>query len=157
MKKINLKQMSQKLFAVLAIIGATTFIAVAQDNNSTTEKTIAAGRCGENTLRGGYGTHLSGTFFVSPTMPVPLASVGRLVFDGAGNFSGSDTNSFGGTVSTYPVSGTYTVERDCTGTLNVNLPGFTITNNIVIVDEGKEIFVIQTNPGTVVTGTMKRQ
>lgn len=79
------------------------------------------------------------------------------MFDGAGNFSGSDTNSFGGAVSTYPVSGTYTVERDCTGTLNVNLPGFTITNNIVIVDEGKEILVIQTNPGTVVTGTMKRQ
>src|SRR5215218_4897927 len=99
MKKINLKQISKKLFAFLTIIAATTFVAVAQDNNSKTENTIAASRCGENTLRGGYGTHISGTFLTSPTTSVPLVSVGRLVFDGTGNFSGSDTNSFGGTVS----------------------------------------------------------
>lgn len=162
MKKLNLKQNFAGLFAVLTIFGATTLTAIAQDNNVKTENLISNDtnriRCGEHTLRGSYGTNISGTFFLSPTMPIPIASVGRLVFDGVGNVSGTDSNSFGGTFSRSAVTGTYTVEGDCTGTLTVTFPnGFVITNDIVIVDSGKEVSLIQTNPGAVVTGVLKRQ
>lgn len=150
-----------RLFAVLAIVGATTFNAAAQDNNSTIFSSGGTNRqihCNGNTLRGSYGSLITGTFFLSPTVPLPVASVGRLRFDGVGNVTGTDSNSFGGSFSRYPLTATYTIERDCTGTLNLTLPnGYVITNDIVIVDGGKEIFLIQTNPGTVTSGVLKRQ
>lgn len=165
MKNINLKQTFAGLFAVLAIIGAMTFNAAAQNVSSNEIGANRRVRCNENTLGGSYGTNISGTFLLPPapgsTNPptaIPIASVGRLVFDGVGNVWGKDTNSFGGDVTRYPVSGTYTVDRDCTGTLTLNLSnGFVINNDLVIVDGGKEVFMIETNPGTVVTGVMKRQ
>lgn len=111
-----------------------------------------------NTLRGGYGFNGTGLFFVAPTVSVPNAAVGRLVFDGAGNVTGNITNSFNGEIFRLPSNGTYTVNADCTGTLNITLlNGFVITNDIVIVDEGKEVDVIQTNPGTAFTAVLKRQ
>lgn len=123
-----------------------------------------APRCSVRTIRGSYGSNITGAFILPPagsTQPptsVPIASVSRLVFDGAGNVSGTDTNSFGGAVSTNAVTGTYTVNEDCTGTLDVTFPnGFTVANNTVIVDGGREISLIQTNPGAVITGVLKRQ
>lgn len=162
---MNLKQTFAGLFAVLVIIGATAFIAAAQTTINNEMGANRRIRCNENTISGSYGTNITGTFLVPPapgsTNPptaVPFASVGRLTFDGVGNVSGRDTNSFGGDVTRNPTTGTYTVDRDCTGTLIVNLSnGFVINNDIVIVDGGKEIFLIQTNPGTIVTGVMKRQ
>lgn len=129
------------------------------------ERQATSRRCNLRTISGSYGSNITGTFFLpppsgssAPPTGVPLASVGRLVFDGIGTVSGTDTNSFGGTISVNNATGTYTVNDDCTGTLNVTFPnGFTITNNLVIVDGGKEFFVIQTNPGTVITGVFKRQ
>lgn len=124
-----------------------------------------APRCSLRTIRGSYGSNITGAFILPPpagsTQPptsVPIASVGRLVFNGDGAVSGTDTNSFGGAISINAVTGTYTVNEDCTGTLDVAFPtGFTVTNNFVIVDGGREISLIQTNPGAVVTGVFKRQ
>jgi hypothetical protein len=114
----------------------------------------AEGKCNLLTVKGSYGYLNTGSFGV-----VPLASVGTITFDGAGLVSGNDTNSFGGTVSSNPFTGSYTVNADCTGTVAVSFFGgaFTINNNMVIVDNGKEIFVIETNPGSVATGVFKRQ
>lgn len=156
MKKTNYK----KPFAVLAIFAVIVFNSVTATiaQKDTAKDDGFGGRCSLRMLEGNYGYSFSGTFLVSPTTPVPLASVGRMTFDGRGNISGNDTNSFGGSVSSYPTTGTYTVEPNCTGTLNVNLPdGFVITNNISIVDNGDEIFLIQTNPGTIISGVLKRQ
>ena len=163
MKKLNLKKQLVKLFTVLAIAGAFTLSAAAQTESK--QKTAPElRRCSEHTIGGSYGHNITGTFFLPPApgstnpTPIPLASVGRMTFDGVGNVSGKDTNSFGGGVTRYPLNGTYTVERDCTGTLTLTLPdGFVITNDFIIVDGGKEIFLIQTNPGTVITGVLKQQ
>lgn len=165
MKKLNLKKQFVRLFAVLTIAGTFAIAIAAQTKIENQKFASETGRCRENTLNGSYGTNITGTFVIpsapgstNPPTIVPLASVGLLTFNGAGNVSGNDTNSFGGDVTRYSVTGVYTVNRDCTGTLNINLPnGFVITNDIVIVEEGKQINLIQTNPGTIVTGVLKRQ
>lgn len=147
MKKNNFKQQLVRLFTVLTIAGTFALTAAAQTH-----------RCNLHSLSGSYGANITGTFFLSPTMPVPLASVGIETFDGAGNSAGSGTTSFNGMVSSGTDSGVYTVERNCTGTLTVTFSnGFVITNNFVLVDGGKELFIIQTTTGTVISGVMKRQ
>jgi hypothetical protein len=46
----------------------------------------------------------------------PRAALARLTLDAAGNINGSVTASLNGGVSSSTLSGTYTVNRDCTGT-----------------------------------------
>ncbi len=112
----------------------------------------AEGKCNLLTVKGSYGYLNTGSAFGTT-----LASVGTMTFDGAGLVSGNDTNSFGGSISSSPFTGSYTVNADCTGTVAVSFGFFTINNNMVIVDNGKEIFIIETNPGSVATGVFKRQ
>jgi hypothetical protein len=158
MKKLKLKQNLVKLITILAFAGTVALSTDAQTKNQKSNSEPFRDRCGESTLRGGYGSNITGSFFLSPTAFVPIASVGRMVFDGSGNVAGTDTNSFNGAISRYPFTGTYVVNNDCTGTLEITLAnGFVITNDIVIVDDGSEVNLVQTNPGTAATGVLKRQ
>jgi hypothetical protein len=114
------------------------------------------GQCNPQTIRGGYGGIVTGQV---PGLPLTaVAGSPALTFDGAGAFTGRDVGSFGGMIGTSAISGTYTLGSDCTGTLNnVFENGFTIPSRIVAVDGGKEIFMLITAPGQVVSGTFKRQ
>jgi hypothetical protein len=72
-----------------------------------------AGRAGD------YGYTWTGTMFVPG--PVSVAAVGRVSFDDAGNMWGRQTVSRGGTITEFTLKGTYTIERDCTGTITVEV------------------------------------
>jgi hypothetical protein len=61
---------------------------------------------------GSYGVSDSGTVIGIG----PRAAVALLKLDGAGKIKGSVTASLKGSVSNSTLSGTYTVNRDCTGT-----------------------------------------
>ena len=61
---------------------------------------------------GAYGVSDSGTVIGVG----PRAALARLKLDAAGNINGSVTASLNGSVSSATLSGTYTVNRDCTGT-----------------------------------------
>jgi hypothetical protein len=91
---------------------------------------------------------------------VPLGVQGAPVttFDGDGNFTDNDEVVFGGNV--FPglsSSGTYTVNSDCTGTLD---HGGSIMR-LLIVDNGREIFGLLTDfgpfPPQITTADWKRQ
>lgn len=71
--------------------------------------------CSVATLKGGYG--LSGSGFIGDT---PFAVEGRSVYDGRGSFTAAETHSLGGTITTPSVTGTYTVNADCTGMFVIN-------------------------------------
>lgn len=103
--------------------------------------------CNNATITGSYGINFTGTF-----LETPLAEVGFYKFNGTGNFQGTVTQSTNGTVSTNKaVSGLYSVKQDCTVLVygDGSLSG-------IIVDGGKEIFLIQTDTGSVITGTLKK-
>jgi hypothetical protein len=68
--------------------------------------------CSNKTVVGSWA------FTVSGNIPAigPAASVGTFTADSSGNLSGSQTRSLAGAVADETLSGTYTVNSDCTGT-----------------------------------------
>lgn len=131
------------LLMIIGIVAAISTLAPAAN---------AQGKCNLLTIKGSYGVHASGSFGT-----IPLATLGTVTFDGAGNISGNTTSSFGGTISSDTFTGSYTVNDDCSGTINFVYAFFTISGNTVIIDNGKEILLIETNPGAVASGVLKRQ
>jgi hypothetical protein len=80
--------------------------------------------------------------------------VGQLRLNEKGNISGSATLSVGGAISSVAVTGTYTENADCTGTIQITPAGFPIMNfNTVVVSSGHEVLLIETDSNTFVAGT----
>jgi len=115
--------------------------------------------CSNRTLNGTYGFSATGTLVPPQPFPGLLAIVGTSTFDGNGVTSGSQmVSSNGNILPQETLSGTYQVNPDCTGTFSLQLfPGVTINFFFVIDDHGKELQIIQTDPGTIVTATARKQ
>ena len=81
-----------------------------------------------------------------------------MVFDGAGGVSASNTGSQGGVIfrdNSGKVS--YTMNRDCTGTMTFVFAQGTLHWDIVVADNGKKILGILTEPGFVLSMEAYRQ
>jgi len=77
-----------------------------------------------------------------------------LVFDGKGNITGREIFSVDGVISESQVTGTYTQNADCTGTVQITPAGSATTNfNTVVVNGGKQLLFIEIDNNTLVTGT----
>jgi hypothetical protein len=89
----------------------------------------------------------------------PAAAIGLITFDGKGSLVGFYKANDGGTLSgkvTY--KGTYTVDSDGTGHLVTNFDrGGSDSNDFVIVDRGRELFVYNTLEGRIATFVFKKQ
>jgi hypothetical protein len=105
-------------------------------------------------LRGPHGFSYSG----SHQTLGPIASSGLIRFDGFGNARADYTTSVGGTTFTGSFVGTYTVDREGTGSIVVFLPWLNrrAHGNFVLVDRGEGTFFCSTDPGYSVTGSTKR-
>jgi hypothetical protein len=107
----------------------------------------SAAACTSATAAGTFGFTTTGTLFL-PTGPAPVAAVGIITFDLNGNATGSQDRSVGGAFAHETVTGTLTVNRDCTVTLNADV--FDGTGNLVrtsvipgvLVNNGREIRAI---------------
>jgi hypothetical protein len=117
--------------ALVAIAGVLFLAAV--------PKAQAAG-CSTATLRGGYGFFVSATILPAGT---PRSILGRISFDGRGNFTNTLTLNDNGVVIHAMDTGTYSVNPDCTGKILTNAGTRTI--EIVIVDDGKELYQLRTD------------
>jgi hypothetical protein len=114
--------------------------------------------CTERTIEGRYGFISSGSAG-PPTLAAealgPLTGVGIVSFAPQGAFTLVTTRSVNGKIDEKPLAltGTYKVNADCTVTLSFAV-GFTF--RAIIVDGGKEIRFIETDPGTTFIVTAKR-
>lgn len=149
MNSINLK--IQGFFMAL-IIGSVSGLSIS-DAISQEANAQVTPSCNNTTIKGSYGINFTGTFGTQP-----VAVVGLVNFNGEASFQGTGTLNFNGTISPNRlVSGNYSVKQDCTLQILIEDIDNTISSlNGVIVDGGKEIFLIQTNPNIVFTGTFKR-
>jgi len=119
--------------------------------------------CSVSALRGSFGIETSGS--IVALGPVgPVAEVGVIKFDGEGGVSQTTTVSLNGTIvpNRSSISGNYEVNPDCTGDLSLVLPGApgaTITSHLhfVIVDNGKEVRMVNTGAGRVLLSNAKKQ
>src|SRR5437667_6523772 len=76
--------------------------------------------CSSATAVGTFGFTTTGTLIL-PTGPAPVAAVGVVSFDLNGNTTGSQDRSVGGAFAHETLTGTLTVNRDCTISLLANV------------------------------------
>ena len=79
---------------------------------------IGGGTCTNTTLNGTY-YYVTGGTLVSGNTIYPYAELGKLVADGQGNVSGRSQASVGGSLASYTLAGTYSVQANCSGTLTL--------------------------------------
>lgn len=102
-------------------------------------------QCSEATVRGAYGIQIQGTRPAPGVPGGPIESVIGIVhrtYDGHGNFEQVSNlkGSISGTNADSQSVGTYEINPDCTGVIRAQpLPGVSIEERLVVVDNGREI------------------
>ena len=149
------------LGAMVSVVLSLVVVSVLEGNRHTggiVAKVYAQDGCSLKTLNGSYGAAGDGLIAtgqppVTSSDTIPIAVAGVQTYDGAGNFSLSNTTNLGGLVFTSTGSGTYTVNADCTGSVTVNVSnGEVLHSSIVIVDRGRQILNVSTDPNIVAFG-----
>lgn len=115
----------------------------------------AAEHCSNAKAAGQWGFTLTGTLiFPAPTGPVPGAAVGRISVDAAGNVSGTEARNVGGGFANETITGSWTVNSDCTTTITANIyeSGVLVRTSVlagVFVEHSNKLRAVQeslTNP-----------
>lgn len=124
---------------------------------------LKAQSCTNATLTGTYGYLLEGNLVEEEEgedVYAPYADSGILTADGNGNFTGTGTESFTGTIEQgTTISGTYTVNSNCTGsaTLNYGSSIGTFNFSLVVLNGGEGISFVDTDSGAIVSGAARQQ
>ena len=108
--KRNIASTTLVIISVVTLCMGLASAAYAEDN----------GRCSAANVAGKWAYTYTGTIFL-PTAAVPVATVGSFTLDTHGNVTGTQNRSVGGVYALETVTGTVTVNGDCTGTLNANV------------------------------------
>ena len=106
----------------------------------------AAERCTTASLKGNYGFTASG-YFPNGAVNAPIVATGVTTFDGDGNVTATVTASFNGDIQTFPYTGTYSVNPDCTGLVTATPASGLANFSIVVVQGGAEILGIESDAG----------
>jgi len=110
--------------------------------------------CSNRTLDGTYAFVINGSFVGFG----PIAAVGLTIADGNGNFTARETESVNGTIVHPRVAGTYVVNRDCTGSATMTDDSGTVAHmDFVLSDDGRNVDMVQTDPGAIVLSKGVRQ
>jgi hypothetical protein len=131
---------------LLVVVGAgaltTVGVGYAKDEEN------AGAKCSEATLHGTYPFAFDGVEIKGNNDQAPFAIAGYAVFDGNGKEKSVVSSNFNGEVSRKePITGTYTVKADCTGTLTF-ADGSQI--DLFIAPDGSMFTFVQTKPSELV-------
>jgi len=89
---------------------------------------------------------------------VPFANVGHLAFAPDGTLSGVNDLNLGGKPYTgQPITGTYTVNSDCTGSATMTVGGKDQSIHFVILDGADEVIFVSTPTGSLWSGTLTQE
>lgn len=116
--------------------------------------------CSAGSLHGTYAVHGQGTFLAAvpgfPAPPFPFGEAGIATFNGAGELSGKTTINAGGLLLTPTFTGTYTVNRDCTGNITIQSDLGSLQEAIVVIGHGERYVGTETDAAAVVVRTVER-
>ncbi|MGD1025966.1 MAG: hypothetical protein ABR880_24565 [Candidatus Sulfotelmatobacter sp.] len=118
--------------------------------------------CTNAGVRGRFGLAVRGSFLAGAPFTGPVILIGELALSvndsGDGVINGHIAGSEDGTILTFaeePVTGSYSVDANCKGTLTITPKGESVLNfSFVIVDCGKEMLALETDADTAVIGTL---
>jgi hypothetical protein len=154
-----MKRLLKALTRCLVILSAVASTELARAQSDDLHS--AAGRsrpyvCSNRTIRGSYGFTVEGTILslpganLPPGTTLPVREVALIEFDGKGNLTLVDHFVINGqqvdNEDWSPGSGTYSVNENCTGTMQISKPGSpsSTESKIVVVRGGKEIRTVLT-------------
>src|SRR5215213_380214 len=143
---------------ILLVVGAAALLTTVGAGYAKDEDAASRAKCSEATLKGTYLFAQNGVE-IKGNDQRPFALAGYDVFDGNGEVKGLASANFNGKITrNEPLSGTYSVKANCTGT-------FTFTNGTrydqFIAPDGSMFTFVRTNPefvssGFELRGTAKR-
>ena len=115
--------------------------------------------CSVASLNGTFADKDVGFLTAPNSAPTPFAGVNDITFDGQGNMTATGFGSVGGSTGPQTEEGTYTVNPDCTGTYTVTInPGGLAAHAWFVIDDTlRELQIIVTDPGTVITCVARKQ
>jgi hypothetical protein len=144
---------------LLLVVGAAALLTTVGAGYAKNEDASRA-KCSEATLKGTYPFAFDGVEVKGNNEQAPFAIAGYAIFNGNGKEKSVVSSNFNGQVSRKePISGTYTVKGDCTGTLTF-ADGSQI--DLFIAPDGSMFTFVQTKPSELVgsgfqqRGTAKR-
>jgi hypothetical protein len=110
--------------------------------------------CSNGSLTGKYGFAINGTANGNP-----ITAMGQIATNGNGTLSGLETISENGTVGNLlEVLGKYSIKSNCTGTMTIQAAGRSKQNfSVIIISDGQQIEMVQTDSGTTELGTAQAQ
>lgn len=124
----------------------------------------AENACDNTSWNGAFGLSASGTQYDSNYYTYLIGIAGRVVADGAGGLSGVETMNYDGSPYRIALGGSYTVNSDCTGSITLTMADASSGSSygsqhfdFVMVNDGKELDITETDAGYIVTGTLKKQ
>ena len=140
-------------FTLRSLLGSDDILPTAQAQL----RTDALGkRCSTRTLNSANGIKFEGQKIGTG----PFVSVARITFDGNGQFTTVETGRFNGNSIQRTFTGPYTVNEDCTGFLDfsstISVPPHQARGDFVIVDDGKEFFIVDNEEGWAANGVGKK-
>ena len=113
---------------------------------------VGGGACTNSTLNGTFFYLIGGTV-VSAGQAVPYDELGKLVMDGAGGVVGQSTANLNGSVTTDTLTGTYSVQAECTGSITFVVKSQpTPPATFQIVDGGQGFVIAFSTSNAVVVG-----
>jgi hypothetical protein len=117
--------------------------------------------CTNAAVEGSFGFQATGVFLPGVAAPGAVAFIGELQLtvnpSGEGVIGGRLWASEGGTFAGEPVSGSYTVDRDCRGRATITPKGLSEMHlRLVVVDGGHEMLAVETDANTVVSGSLEK-
>jgi hypothetical protein len=118
--------------------------------------------CTNAGVQGSFGFETTGLFLAGAPTTGWVAFIGELKLtvnpSGEGVISGYLAGAEDSTILTFaeePVTGRYTVGTDCRGRATIKPEGLSEMHfHFVVVDGGKEMLAVETDPDTVVSGTL---
>jgi hypothetical protein len=132
---------------LVVVVGAAALLTTVGAGYAKDEENARA-KCSEATLHGTYPFAFDGVEIKGNNDQAPFAIAGYAVFDGNGKEKSVVSSNFNGEVSRKePITGTYTVKGDCTGTLTF-ADGSQI--DLFIAPDGSMFTFVQTKPSELV-------
>jgi hypothetical protein len=145
------------LAAALLLCGAAA--RAQSDGANPSDDRMRPQHCSVATLKGRYGFAVQGSTDAAsglpPALQGPFAAVGTTEYDAAGQVTiAARSASFNGIARQVPAeTGRYSVDGNCVVT--AQYPSGVTTRN-VLIDGGRAMFAMQTNPGTTIGGLSQR-
>jgi hypothetical protein len=136
------------------VLGQTGY---AQSDRLGDSGSLSQPRCSNRTLHGSYAFNIDGTIVAGPNRLL-LRGLAMTQFDGDGNLTQVDFTTINGVpagTDWRPATGTYEINPDCTGAIEI-VPSDaspTLRLRMVVADHGRTIYnIVEGNP-TGATGT----